>query len=83
MSLPDMGQSNQLWSGHQSVLIIRLLILVVCVSFKIACNGRGLALAALNLGKLRAQAYNIPLAVKGRAGTQAASAKPYVIGRVP
>ena len=46
-------------------------------------NGRGLALAALNLGKLRAQAYNIPLAVKGRAGTQAASAKPNVIGRVP
>ena len=41
-------------------------------------NGRGLALAALNLGKLRAQAYNIPLAVKGRAGTQAACAKPHV-----
>lgn len=37
-----MGQSNQLWSGRQNVSIIRLLILVVCVSLKIACNGLGI-----------------------------------------
>ena len=44
----------------------------------IACNEQGLALAAINLGKLTAQAYNISLAVKGRASTQAACAKPDV-----
>ena len=48
------------------------------------CSQRaGLGAGRINLGKLRAQAYNIALAVKGRAGTQAASAKPHVIGRVP
>ena len=41
----------------------------------LAYNEQGLALAAINLGKLTAQAYYIPLAVKGRASTQAACAK--------